>query len=136
MNRKHTLVAVAGLITAGWMSLAVLAQQPTTPAPAAPAPAPQAPRPAARSPIPDHFTNLQALPKDISKPELVGIMKTFSVTLDKRCSFCHVASDDLSQADFALDEKETKRKARALLKKRGSKLLEFIREAREISAGS
>lgn len=138
MSGKHRFVAGAGLLLAGCMSLSVLAQQSTTPPPAAPAPAPapQVQRPPARNPIPDTFTNLQVLPKDISKPDLVGIMKTFSVTLDKRCSFCHVATDDLSQADFASDEKETKKKARALLKKRGKKLLEFIRAAREISAGN
>lgn len=74
-----------------------------------------------RSPIPDTFTNLQVLPKNIRKPELVRIMKSFALTFEKRCSFCHVATDDLSQADFASDEKETKRKAR--------ELLQFIGEA-------
>jgi hypothetical protein len=56
MNGKRTLVAVAGLIAAGWISLALMAQQPTTPPPAAPTPAPQAQRPLARNPIPDTFT--------------------------------------------------------------------------------
>jgi hypothetical protein len=86
------------------------------------APPPQGQRPAMRSPIPDTFTNLQVLPKDTSKPELVQSMKSFALTFEKRCSFCHVATDDLSEADFASDEKETKKKARELLR--------FIREAR------
>ena len=68
-----------------------------------------------RSPIPDKFTNLQALPKDISKGDLVRIMKQFCFTMEKRCSYCHVATDDLSQADFTLDDKEPKKKARELL---------------------
>jgi hypothetical protein len=80
----------------------------------APAPAPgKAQR---RSPIPDTFTNLQALPKDISKQELVNIMKNFCFTMDQRCSYCHVATDDLSSADFPSDEKEPKKKARELLR--------------------
>lgn len=73
----------------------------------------QAPR---RSPIPDTFSNLQVLPKDIAKQDLVNIMKNFCFTMDKRCSYCHVATDDLSSADFPSDEKETKRKARELLR--------------------
>ena len=77
------------------------------------APAAQAQR---RDPIPDTFTNLQVLPKEISKPALVGIMKNFCFTMNQRCSYCHVATDDLSSADFPSDEKETKKKARELLR--------------------
>ena len=72
--------------------------------------------PQARSLIPDTFTNLQVLPKDIAKPDLVRIMKSFAITMEKRCSYCHVATDDLSQADFASDDKETKKKTRELLR--------------------
>jgi hypothetical protein len=76
----------------------------------------QAPAGQRRSPIPDTFTNLQVLPKDISKQELVNIMKNFCFTMDQRCSYCHVATDDLSSADFPADEKEPKKKARELLR--------------------
>ncbi len=69
-----------------------------------------------RSLVPDTFTNLQVLPKDITKQELVDIMKNFCFTMDQRCSYCHVATDDLSSADFPSDEKETKKKARELLR--------------------
>jgi hypothetical protein len=69
-----------------------------------------------RSPIPDTFTNLQVLPKDISQEDLVNIMKNFCFTMDQRCSYCHVATDDLSSADFPSDEKETKKEARELLR--------------------
>jgi len=82
---------------------------------AQPAPTAQAPA-QRRSPIPDTFTNLQVLPKDIAKKELVDIMKNFCFTMDQRCSYCHVATDDLSSADFPSDEKETKKKARELLR--------------------
>lgn len=69
-----------------------------------------------RNPIPDTFTNLQVLPKDISKQDLVNIMKSFCFTMEQRCSYCHVATDDLSSADFAADDKEPKKKARDLLR--------------------
>ncbi|HTD23943.1 MAG TPA: hypothetical protein VK738_14895 [Terriglobales bacterium] len=102
-------------------SFVASAQQPPTqlaptPQPPAQAQAPQGQKPPMRNPIPDTFTNLQVLPKEITKPELVHIMKSFCITFEKRCSFCHVATDDLSQADFASDEKDTKKKARELLR--------------------
>lgn len=74
------------------------------------------PRPAAPL-IPDKFTNLQALPKEIEKADLLAIMKGFSMTFKVRCSHCHVATDDLSSADFPSDEKPTKQSARELLRK-------------------
>jgi hypothetical protein len=56
------------------------------------------------------------LPKDISQEDLVNIMKNFCFTMDQRCSYCHVATDDLISADFPADEKEPKKKARELLR--------------------
>jgi hypothetical protein len=81
-----------------------------------PADAGQAASQVRHDPIPDTFTNLQVLPKTIAKPQLVAIMKSFSITMKVRCSHCHVATDDLSQADFAADEKPTKKDARELLR--------------------
>ena len=68
------------------------------------------------NPIPDQFINLQVLPKDISKQHLVGMMKQFCITFAVRCSFCHSVSDDLTRGSFDSDAKETKQKARELLK--------------------
>ena len=117
---KATGAVMACLVGIGSMAAAVsMAQQQTPPAPAtqqAPAQA-QGKAPAQRrSPVPDTFTNLQVLPKDISKGDLVAIMKNFCFTMEKRCSFCHVATDDLSEADFPSDDKEPKKKARDLLR--------------------
>jgi hypothetical protein len=75
--------------------------------------------PAARpkeNPIPDAFVNLQVLPKDISKRELMGTMKQFAITFSVRCSHCHAVSDDLTQGSFDSDEKDPKKKARELIK--------------------
>jgi len=64
------------------------------------------------------LTNLQYFPKDISRDELVGIMRGFSFSLNVRCQYCHAVKEGtpLKEANFASDEKETKRKARAMLR--------------------
>ena len=83
-----------------------------------PADSSQAPptAPAKRPNIPDRFTNLTVLPTTISKPELMGIMKHFAVTMKVRCSYCHTVSDDLSEGSFASDEKPAKEEARKLMR--------------------
>jgi tetratricopeptide (TPR) repeat protein len=60
--------------------------------------------------IPDHFTNLQVLRKDIPKQELTSFMRGFVFSLGVRCVNCH------DVADYASDAKETKRKARAMMR--------------------
>lgn len=67
--------------------------------------------------IPDKFTNLKVLPKDIQKQELVRVMRGFSSALNVRCIHCHKGDDalDLSKVDFASDDKETKLIARAMM---------------------
>ena len=73
--------------------------------------------PVAAQNIPDRFANLELLPDDISRRELVGIMRDFSGALGVRCGYCHTVSDDLESPDddFASDEKETKAAARIMM---------------------
>ncbi|HXI04687.1 MAG TPA: c-type cytochrome [Candidatus Saccharimonadales bacterium] len=66
--------------------------------------------------IPDKFTNLKVLPKDITKEELVARMRSFSGGLGVRCSFCHVDDDEAKKTDFASDEKDKKDTARVMMK--------------------
>jgi len=69
--------------------------------------------------IPDEFKNLKVLPEDISKRELISVMRQFSGSLGQRCSFCHVGGEDpnsLDGMDFATDELEHKQTARAMMK--------------------
>lgn len=68
--------------------------------------------------IPDKFTNLQVVPKDIGRQELVGMMRNFSGALGVRCSFCHVgeSTTSLEGFDFASDDKEHKLVARTMMK--------------------
>jgi len=74
------------------------------------------PAPSAFAQIPQTFTNLQVLPKDISRPQLVATMRGFAGALGVRCTHCHVGPDDLQGMDFATDEKESKQVARAMLR--------------------
>jgi tetratricopeptide (TPR) repeat protein len=68
--------------------------------------------------VPDKFTNLQYFPKTISRQELLGNMRGFSFSLGVRCQFCHAGKEGnkLAQVDFASDEKDTKKTARAMLR--------------------
>lgn len=66
--------------------------------------------------IPQTFTNLQVLPKDIARGELVMTMRRFTSALGVRCTHCHVGPDDLQGMDFATDEKRTKQIARTMLR--------------------
>jgi hypothetical protein len=68
--------------------------------------------------VPDRFTNLQYFPKTISRQDLLGNMRGFSFSLGVRCQFCHAGKDGnkLDQVDFASDEKDTKKTARAMLR--------------------
>jgi len=68
--------------------------------------------------IPDEFTNLKVFPEDIEQEGLVNAMRGFSMGLGVRCEFCHVGEpgQPLSTFDFASDDKETKLKAREMLR--------------------
>ena len=65
--------------------------------------------------VPDEFTNLKVLDKDIGKQQLIGIMKAWSGALGVRCNHCHEGPDNLQGMDFATDKKEHKRAARSML---------------------
>lgn len=67
--------------------------------------------------IPDKFTNLQVLPKDIGKRELLDAMKNFTSGLGVRCQHCHLGEEGkpLTTFDFVSDTKTTKQTARVML---------------------
>ena len=72
----------------------------------------------ARAQIPEEFTNLQVLPEGISRGELMGVMRSFSLATGLRCSSCHVGEEGepLSTYDFASDDRAGKRKAREMMR--------------------
>ncbi|MCP3980571.1 MAG: c-type cytochrome [bacterium] len=75
----------------------------------------------AQAQIPDEFTNLKVLPESMGKRELISVMRSFSTSLGVRCFHCHVGDspDSLEGYDFASDEPEAKRVARAMMKMTG-----------------
>lgn len=68
--------------------------------------------------IPEKFENLQVLPKDISRGELMQVMRSFALGLGVRCSHCHVGEEGrpLSTYDFPSDDKAPKRMARVMMR--------------------
>jgi tetratricopeptide (TPR) repeat protein len=68
--------------------------------------------------IPDKFENLQVLPKDIGKRELIDMMRGFTGALGVRCGHCHMGPPGgaLEAMDFKSDDYETKRVARAMMR--------------------
>jgi hypothetical protein len=101
---------LAGVLTLAAVTL--VAQAPPAQAPA-PAP-PSAAAPRAEEPP----KNLQVLPKDLTRRQVIDIMRGFTAALDVQCTHCHYAKDpkDFSTIDFASDEKEEKKTARVMLR--------------------
>ena len=71
---------------------------------------------AAWAQVPDTFENLEVLPADISKRELMQVMRKFAGDLGVRCSHCHQGPDNLQGMDFATDEQAPKRVARQMMR--------------------
>ncbi|HYX54340.1 MAG TPA: c-type cytochrome [Candidatus Limnocylindrales bacterium] len=73
---------------------------------------------AARAQQPEPLKNLQYFPKDTTRDDLMQTMRGFSFALGVRCEYCHMAKDGAppQERNFASDEKQTKRTARAMLR--------------------
>jgi photosynthetic reaction center cytochrome c subunit len=69
--------------------------------------------------IPDTFTNLQTLPKTISRQELVTTMRGYVFALGVRCDHCHAAGKTPGSFDYASDEKPAKLTARTMIRMTG-----------------
>lgn len=88
--------------------------------------------PPASAQVPDQFTNLKVLPKDISKRDLMGVMKEFTAALGVRCDHCHVPGPKpgtLEGFDFASDEPKDKLVAREMMRMVGAINADFIAKA-------
>lgn len=67
---------------------------------------------------PEGAKNLQVLPKDMPRGQIIGIMRRFTQALGVRCAECHVVKNPgqmPEQFDFPSDDKETKKVARIML---------------------
>jgi tetratricopeptide (TPR) repeat protein len=72
---------------------------------------------AAGAEIPDEFTNLKVFDKDVGKRELVGAMKSYSMSLGVRCEYCHVQEipGDFDSIAWASDDNPKKDIARGMM---------------------
>jgi tetratricopeptide (TPR) repeat protein len=61
--------------------------------------------------------NLKYFPKDITRDQLTQRMREFSFALGVRCQYCHTGGNGITfdGVDFPSDEKDAKKKARAML---------------------
>ena len=102
---------VAALALAAPLGAQTPPAKPETPPAGAPASAAPAPRPE------EPPKNLQVLPKELTRRQVIDIMRGFTAALDVQCTHCHAAKDpaDFSTVDFASDEKEEKRTARVMI---------------------
>lgn len=76
--------------------------------------------------IPEKLTNLQVLPKDSARPQVVATMRAITSGLGVRCTYCHVGPDNLQGMDFATDDKPEKRVAREMLRMVASIRKDFL----------
>jgi tetratricopeptide (TPR) repeat protein len=101
MNRSTVLIF--GVVT--MMTVAAGAQ--TTAA------APQAGTGGTGQPPPP--SNLQILPKDMPRNQLIQTMQAFAQALGVQCNYCHVQEGRGGRNDMASDEKPTKKAARGMM---------------------
>jgi len=61
------------------------------------------------------MTNLQIIPKDTPRPQVVQAMQAIAASLGVQCNYCHVQEGRGGRNDFATDEKPTKKAARGMM---------------------
>ena len=61
------------------------------------------------------FSNLQILPKDISKDGIDSVMHHFTASLGVKCNYCHVFNQETKKMEFAKDDKPEKQIARKMM---------------------
>jgi hypothetical protein len=67
-----------------------------------------------RRPLPKPV-NLKVLPKDISREDLIKIMRGYAGALGVECNFCHAANPQTHRLDFPSDAKDDKSFARTMI---------------------
>lgn len=65
---------------------------------------------------PDEAENLEVLSDTTGPDRLRAVMQHFTDALGVQCSYCHVGEGDLSEWDFAADDKEHKQAARVMMR--------------------
>jgi hypothetical protein len=71
--------------------------------------------PQGRGGTPPPPQNLQILPKDMPRAELLTLMRGYATALGVMCNYCHVQEGQGGRNDFATDEKAPKKTARVMM---------------------
>jgi Photosynthetic reaction centre cytochrome C subunit len=76
-----------------------------------------APQTGTQTASPAGFRNVQVLPRDLTREQLIAVMRSFNRALGVRCNHCHVvtATTPKEELDFPSDAKEEKRVARVMI---------------------
>ena len=93
----------------------------------------QAPAAGAQAPPPP-MTNLQIIPKDTPRPQVLQQMQAIAAALGVQCNYCHVIEGRGGRIDMAADDKPTKKAARGMMlmaREINAKLPEAIGKAPE-----
>jgi hypothetical protein len=76
----------------------------------------QAPAAGGQTPPPQPpTTNLQIIPKDTPRPQVIATMQAFTAALGVQCNYCHVQEGRGGRNDMASDEKAPKKAARGMM---------------------
>jgi hypothetical protein len=66
-------------------------------------------------PAPPPMTNLQIIPKDTPRPQVIATMQAFTQALGVQCAYCHIDEGRGGRQDFASDDKPAKKAARGMM---------------------
>jgi hypothetical protein len=73
--------------------------------------------PSVNAQIVEPFKNLQIMPKNSTKMDVMNVMQDMTFAVGTRCSYCHVGEgDDLSTFDFASDARPGKEITRVMMR--------------------
>ncbi len=73
--------------------------------------------PSVNAQIEGPFKNLQIMPKNSTKADVMGVMQDMTFAVGTRCSYCHVGEgNDLSTFDFASDARPGKEITRVMMR--------------------
>ena len=75
----------------------------------------QAPAGAGQAAPPAPMANLQIIPKDTPRQQVLATMQAITQSLGVQCNYCHVQEGRGGRNDFASDEKPTKKAARGMM---------------------
>ena len=78
--------------------------------------------------------NLQVLPREMSREDVLEVMRGFNAALGVRCGHCHIDAVRSEPRDFAADDKPAKNVSRAMMRMVDTINNEYMAEMQEHEA--